>query len=212
MIADLVRDTEGYKMKYLLMAAAAATVTLVSTPATAATVVYSTGQNIVVDYRATTDDYDGAFRFRVVNQTPGDPNGDFTAEFTFLSPIDGLGSAIASNVIVNGNLGSDIDFYSVLLNGAAGVVENSGAASMAFRVDAPVTPGLNTLTFTGRLNPNGNRTGDGLVTGSLTLAAAGLVPEPATWALFILGSGAIGGALRRRNASIRQVRAKLNFA
>ena len=201
-------------MKHLLLAAVAVatTATLASAPASAATVVYSTGTNIVVTYRPMTDDYDGAFRFRVMNTTPGDPNGDFTAEFTFLSPIDGLGSAIASNVIVNGNLGSDIDFYSVNLNGFAGVVENLGAASMAFRVDAPVAPGLNTLTFTGRLNPDGDRVGDGLVTGSLTLAAAGMVPEPATWGLFILGFGAIGGTLRRRNASIRQVRAKLSFA
>jgi len=26
------------------------------------------------------------------------------------------------------------------------------------------------------------------------------VPEPATWALMILGFGAVGGAMRRRNA------------
>lgn len=201
-------------MKKLLLAAAAvaSTATVTAAPASAATVVYSTGQNIVVTYRPTTDDYDGAFRFRVQNQTPGDPNGDFSAEFTFLSPITGEGSAIAGNVIVSGDLGSDIDFYSVMLNGFAGTVENSGSASMAYRIDAPVTPGLNTLTFTGRLNPDGNRVGDGLVTGSLTLAAAAMVPEPATWGLFILGFGAIGGTLRRRNASVRRVRAKLSFA
>lgn len=201
-------------MKYLLLAAAAAaaTATIVSAPASAATVVYSTGSNVVVTYQPLTDDYDGSFRFRVVNITPGDPNGDFIASFTFVSPITGLGSAIASNVIVSGDLGSDVDFSSVAINGFAGSVVNSGAASSAFRVDAPVTPGLNTLTFTGRLNPSGDRVGDGLVTGSLTLAAAAMVPEPATWGLFILGFGAIGGTLRRRNASIRKVRAKLNFA
>lgn len=99
-----------------------------------------------------------------------------------------------------------------MLNGFAGVVENSGAVSLGSRVNAPVAPGLNTLTFTGRLDPDGNRVGDGLATCSLTLAAAGLVPEPATWALFILGFRAIAGTLRRRNASVRQVRAKLNFA
>jgi hypothetical protein len=201
-------------MKTLLLAAAAAATTaaLAATPANAATVVYSTGSNIAVNYQPLTEDYDGAFRFRVINMTPGDPNGDFTADFTFLSPINGLGSSIAGSVIVSGDLGSDIDFYSVNINGYAGSVINSGAASSAFRVDAPISAGLNTLTFTGRLNPNGNRVGDGLVTGSLTLAAAGMVPEPATWGLFILGFGAIGGTLRRRNASIRKVRAKLNFA
>lgn len=33
-------------------------------------------------------------------------------------------------------------------------------------------------------------------------AGAGFVPEPGTWALFILGFGAIGAAMRRRSASV----------
>lgn len=37
---------------------------------------------------------------------------------------------------------------------------------------------------------------------------SGVVPEPATWALFILGFGAVGGALRRS----RKVRASLTYA
>ena len=44
---------------------------------------------------------------------------------------------------------------------------------------------------------------------NITLAA---VPEPATWALFIIGFGAIGQTLRRRNAKARSVRASLSFA
>lgn len=43
---------------------------------------------------------------------------------------------------------------------------------------------------------------------NITLAA---VPEPATWALFILGFGAIGGALRRRSSAVRVTKAKLHF-
>ena len=38
------------------------------------------------------------------------------------------------------------------------------------------------------------------------------VPEPTTWALFILGFGAIGSTLRRRNANVRVAKASLNFA
>jgi hypothetical protein len=40
------------------------------------------------------------------------------------------------------------------------------------------------------------------------LAAGGGVPEPATWALMILGFGAVGGAMRRRQS----VAAKVRFA
>jgi hypothetical protein len=42
--------------------------------------------------------------------------------------------------------------------------------------------------------------------GTLTFAA---VPEPATWALLILGFGLVGGALRRKE---RQTRVRYNFA
>lgn len=38
------------------------------------------------------------------------------------------------------------------------------------------------------------------------------VPEPGTWALFILGFGALGSAMRRRSAQVRATKATLNFA
>lgn len=43
--------------------------------------------------------------------------------------------------------------------------------------------------------------------GGISLSVAG-VPEPATWALMILGFGAVGGAMRRRSA----VRTAVSFA
>lgn len=38
------------------------------------------------------------------------------------------------------------------------------------------------------------------------------VPEPTTWALLILGFGAIGSAMRRRASQVRTAKAKLHFA
>lgn len=49
------------------------------------------------------------------------------------------------------------------------------------------------LTF-----PNGRPTVNQQFSGTLSLPA---VPEPATWAMLIVGFGAIGGALRRRNGA-----------
>ena len=47
----------------------------------------------------------------------------------------------------------------------------------------------------------------------LTLTGtAGIVPEPATWALFILGFGVIGATLRRRSGAVRVSKAQLHFA
>jgi len=44
------------------------------------------------------------------------------------------------------------------------------------------------------------------------ITAPTAVPEPATWAMFILGFGALGFGLRRRNAQVTASKAKLNFA
>lgn len=43
-------------------------------------------------------------------------------------------------------------------------------------------------------------------------AASAAVPEPATWAMLILGFGAIGATLRRRSNAVRVGRGKLHFA
>lgn len=43
-------------------------------------------------------------------------------------------------------------------------------------------------------------------------ATTAAVPEPATWALFILGFGAIGATLRRRSSAVRVSKTKLRFA
>lgn len=47
-----------------------------------------------------------------------------------------------------------------------------------------------------------------------TFAASisGAVPEPATWALFILGFGLVGGAMRRRSAMVKASRTRLTYA
>jgi hypothetical protein len=44
---------------------------------------------------------------------------------------------------------------------------------------------------------NGNNTGTGSLGGTITITDHG-VPEPATWAMMVLGFGAVGFALRRK--------------
>ena len=196
--------------KIALFAATAAAVAMVA-PATAATVVYETGSEIDLTIDPVTGVADGEFLFRVTNMTPGD--GNFTATFTFDSPFAGLASADASNSFVGMNFGEDIDFTSATLNGQAGTIINSGGASFASIFNAPAFLGTgNILTFSGLLNPRRNGTGNADVTGSLNIAAVAAVPEPATWAMFILGFGVLGAGLRRRNAQVSATKARLTFA
>jgi hypothetical protein len=66
---------------------------------------------------------------------------------------------------------------------------------------------LSSVTFAGDGGVNQNYGGGGthIVFDNLTFNAAvsGAVPEPATWALMILGFGAVGGAMRRRQSATK---------
>lgn len=67
----------------------------------------------------------------------------------------------------------------------------------------PIGPGLYQLQIKG-MGPGS--TGNGSYSGTLAFAAAaGAVPEPSTWALMILGFGAIGFAMRRQRSRMPAV-------
>src|SRR5215204_2675669 len=49
---------------------------------------------------------------------------------------------------------------------------------------------------------NGNNSGAGSLGGSITIRQANAVPEPATWAMMLVGFGAVGFAMRRRQKPV----------
>lgn len=61
-----------------------------------------------------------------------------------------------------------------------------------------------------RFSANGTSDSFGGYIDNITLIQS--VPEPSTWAMFILGFGALGYTMRRRNAQVTSAKAKLNFA
>jgi hypothetical protein len=61
-----------------------------------------------------------------------------------------------------------------------------------------------------RFSANGTSDSLGGYIDNITLAA--VVPEPSTWALFILGFGLVGHSMRRRSQKVRVSKAALNFA
>lgn len=68
-----------------------------------------------------------------------------------------------------------------------------------YRRDGTITRGISNITA----NLIGNADPNSVIPYRLTYAAA---PEPATWAMMILGFGAIGGVMRRRSSRVGAAR------
>jgi hypothetical protein len=126
-----------------------------------------------------------------------DVNGDFSAEYTFTVPGDGLISAgfLTSNVSVSPGL----SFLSVTLNGVALTpVDLSPNFAFSITDQSPIV-GIQTLLLVG--------SGVGSYGGAVSFAPFDTggnpqaVPEPASWALMLGGFGMMGATLRgnRRN-------------
>ncbi len=127
---------------------------------------------------------------------------NFTSIFSFATPVGfKLVSASISSVITGGNADTNIDFTSVTLNGVNFSVLSSGVQEFRNILDQNMlSGGVNTIAV------NGKSGGNAAFSGNLSFAAG--VPEPAVWAMMILGFGLVGGAMRHRNATrvgIRQL-------
>ena len=93
-----------------------------------------------------------------------------------------------------------VDFTSAVLSGLGGPynlveIDDTGVDEY-WRLANPVQLGAAQYTLT----INGNNSGAGSLGGSITIRQA--VPEPATWAMMLIGFGAVGFAMRRRRAPV----------
>lgn len=145
------------------------------------------------------------------NATPGTFTVKYTFDNTFFDPASGGNQAsfITSDADMITFTGATIDGISDSPDSPGNPdIENGSMSAQVGTWLYPIEIGPHYITVSGNFNPAGNRMAT--VTGSLTLNA--VVPEPATWALFILGFGAIGSAMRRRSNQVRLSKASLNFA
>ena len=100
-----------------------------------------------------------------------------------------------STAAVSGDWSSDNEGYDILLNGHSTGQMTTGqfAAFTPFTILSGFQSGINTLDFL--IYNDGGPTGV-RVEMSGTAGIAGAIPEPATWALMLVGFGGMGGALR----------------
>jgi hypothetical protein len=124
--------------------------------------------------------------------------------FFFRIDKDGVGSGgLQTSFSSNSTL---LDITDVIINGVsyAGSIMD-GAAGQALNVNGiPIISGaLNSIRIVGTFAP-GNSGGQANYTGNLTFTAA--IPEASTWAMMMLGMGAVGGAMRRRRRAVNSVR------
>ena len=175
--------------KFLLSASVAAVALVASTSANAATILW-TLNSVVYDDGGTasgtfaTDSTTGLATAVNISVTAG-PN---LSAFTF----DGATSQILNNIFFN--------------NQSFVAVNNAFTRYVSFAFVNPLTaPGSNPLNI--GIFPN-RASWDCANCGNIRYAVSGFatsgaVPEPAAWALMIAGFGLVGGAMRRRQQSVR---------
>lgn len=78
------------------------------------------------------------------------------------------------------------------------LVTDSG---LGLRLGPPFTGQVNLAPGSYRLSVSGTATGGGSFAGTVTILAAA-VPEPATWAMMLVGFGAIGLSMRKRRRPV----------
>jgi len=129
---------------------------------------------------------------------------DFEDTFTFTLPDNGTGSGsitTSAGAIAQLGLSGDMDFTSVTINGAIVPITRTPSDAQdvietASTFGVPITLGfLNQLVVTGHSN------GPSSYGGQITFVPTPSVPEPATWAMMLIGFGVVGFAIRRQKKS-----------
>ncbi len=184
-------------MDKLFAAGALALSALVSAPASAATIVGSPSSStsdagIFFDY---TTNVGGTFG----NNDPTVVTGKFRDTFTFTTTIDRVVSVILTSSMPAGDFSRNVNFVSngTRLNGTLVPIVTSGLVELRELFNFRLPAGTSTITIAGSAGTNGTYIGQLLFGG---------VPEASTWALMILGFGAVGAALRRQRKVTTAVR------
>jgi|GEM_PF-5903591 len=125
--------------------------------------------------------------------------GDFTDSFVFRIDQVGWGSgSLSTGTSVLGDA-TDVDIFSVMVNGmlAEKTISDDGLSEFFNISNVPIAFGeLNEIVVTGFSRGNGSYGGNATFTPSA-------IPEPASWAMLIMGFGMIGMGLRYKSRPVK---------
>jgi ABC-type sugar transport system substrate-binding protein len=185
--------------RFMTCGAAVAAVALA--PAAHAQITTGPGTTVVI----TTSDLgpDGSFTQGFADSNLTNP---FTETVNFTTSTFGTLSLIVSTIATSAV--NDTDFTNVFLTGT-GILGNVAVpetspdpSEVRSLAGLNVGPGSFTLTVQGRPG-----TSNGSFGGTLAFAAASAVPEPSTWAMMLIGFGAVGYSMRRRKVGYQALQA-----
>lgn len=119
--------------------------------------------------------------------------GQFVDNYTFTVPTTGRLWATVTSVFTTP--GTNLNFWigGNKINTTQFTIVSQGITEYRTITALPVTAGLQTMRIAGQAQ------GDATYSGTLAFA----VPEPATWALLILGFGGVAFAMRRRSTKVQ---------
>ena len=191
-------------IKHALFATGAAVAVLLAAPASAALT--------LIPAPTTCTTADSVCNWIVAGSTSA---GSFSDSATFTLPQTGTtGSSITNSATTNmmtGAISGDIDFSRIFLTDMSGSEYDFSLTPTGLVETGNIL--LNTMMGTYTLTVQGSANTAATYGGNITYTApTAAVPEPATWALLILGFGAVGFAMRKRGAKVVRNRAQLTFA
>ena len=173
-------------MKKLILAASVAVALLAAAPAAYAATTLTQLDQPSLDAFGTSD-------FGAIITTAG----VFTDHFTFTtSGLNDASSFVGTISLANGN--KDIDFSSIDLDGLFFFTKSSGDPSERWDLsNAVIGAGAHSINVHGTVVTTGSNLNAASYSGTLNLSPVA-VPEPATWALMIVGFGGVGATIRAR--------------
>jgi len=121
--------------------------------------------------------------------------GSFTDTFNFLLPAKGVGGVVVTTVVASFEGVTNLDFTSVLVNGATALISKilNGIVNIASVSGVSLSAGANSIVVSGISGGNGSRGGSIALTPSVT--------EIATWGMMIADFVGVGAAMRYRRTS-----------